>query len=77
MFILYEAAVIDEHYEPILQSSVIVRMAHHQFGLFSVIVYCSARQVYHFCSHNTIHYILDIYVFIHGALTATIRAHQN
>ena len=55
-----EVAAIDNQHEPILQGFVVIRMAHHQLGLFPVIVHFSTRDIHHFCSHNTIHYNFDI-----------------
>ena len=52
-----EVAAIDNQHEPILQGAVKVRMAHHQLGLFSVIVNFTTRDIHHFCIHNYKFYI--------------------
>jgi hypothetical protein len=53
-----EVAAIDNQHEPISQGAVKVRMAHHQLGLFSVIVHFTTRDIHHSCIHNYKFYIV-------------------
>ena len=53
-----EVAAIDNQHEPILQGFVVIRMAHHQLGLFPVIVHFTTRDIHHSCIHNYKFYIV-------------------